>query len=145
MKISLILLFFIYMTTVISYASGKQTDATIITENTATENLTTKKTESNDKADKSKSENANEKSTMETPRKKNILWCFFSAVKMIFGKSGIQNANAHTEDHKSSQDLSHELNYDYFVDKDDDGICDGRDIKQPRRQQMGNRKGWRKN
>ena len=144
MKIILIL-FLLFIYTAISHAAEKQTDAIKMTENTTVENLTTRKTESKDKADKSKLENDNEKTTTEVPRKKNVLLRFFSAVKRIFEKSGIRNANEHTKDNKSAKDISNEQNYDYFVDKDDDGICDGRDINRPRRQRMGHRRGQKKN
>jgi len=146
MKIILIpFLLFIYTITATSYASEKQTDATIVTENTATKNITSEETANRDKADKNKSENTDEKPTTGATRKKNVLSRFFSAVKGVFGKGGKQKSKEDIKDGKSATESSQKKNYDYFVDKDGDGICDGRRLNRPRRQRMGHRRGRGKN
>ncbi len=146
MKIILILfLLFIYMTAAISYASEKQADTTTVTENTATKNLTSEETANSDKADKNKSENTTEKPKKDAPSKKNMLSRFFSAVKGVFGKGGKQKSKEDIKDGKSTKKISNKKNYDYFVDKDGDGICDGRRLNRPRRQRTGHRRGRVKN
>ena len=142
MKIILILfLLFIYMTVAISYASEKQADTTAVTENTATKNLTLEATANKDKADKNTSENTDEKPTTGTTRKKNVLSRFFSAVKGVFGKNSKRKSKEDIRDGKSAEEISPKKNYDYFVDKDGDGICDGRRLNRSRRQRMGHRRG----
>ena len=141
----ILFLLFIYMTVAISYASEKQADTMTVTENTATKNLTREETANKDKADKNKSENTDEKPTTGATRKKNVLLRFFSAVKGVFGKGGKQKSKEDIKDGKSTTEIANKKNYDYFVDKDGDGICDGRRLNRPRRQRMGHRRGRVKN
>jgi len=139
-SISLFLLLII-MTTAISYAAGRDTTTATETKNVAKKNLTGEKTVSKDKADKNSSEKADKKLAKDTPRKKNVLSRFFSAVKKFFGKGNKgypnkQKANKQIKVDKSSKDTS-KRNYDYFVDKDGDGICDGRHLNRRQRRQRG--------